>query len=206
MENQEALSAEQTQPARTASPSHRFRTIRNRLRNPPNAVKDEGIDLTRTKLVPLVRYVDAPPIEPPAPPPEWMGELVEFNEQLRRLCGVVDSEPIYLPPKVYVVTIVDVVAKHYGISATDIFSKRRDKWVVLPRHVAIYLARQLTLRSLPDLGKRFGGRDHTSCLHAIRKIEGLRASDPQLDQTLRLLEGALSTDGNPALLKAGSDE
>jgi hypothetical protein len=67
--------------------------------------------------------------------------------------------------------------KHFGVSHRDIISARRTAQVVHPRQVAMYLARTLTLRSLPDIGRQFGGRDHTTVLHAVRKIGALVASD-----------------------------
>ena len=66
-------------------------------------------------------------------------------------------------------------------------SSRRTANVVRPRQVAMYLAKLLTLRSLPEIGRRFGGRDHTTVLHAVRKIEGLSNADNTLAQELELL-------------------
>jgi chromosomal replication initiator protein len=85
------------------------------------------------------------------------------------------------------------VASFYNLRLTDLVSARRTREVVRPRQVAMYLAKQLTLRSLPQIGRKFGKRDHTTVIHAVRKIEELRRSDPQLDQEIetikRLLEG-----------------
>jgi chromosomal replication initiator protein len=62
---------------------------------------------------------------------------------------------------------------------------------VRPRQIAMYLAKVLTLRSLPEIGRRFGGRDHTTVLHAVRKIEGLSNKDGQLNEELELLKRML---------------
>jgi chromosomal replication initiator protein len=62
----------------------------------------------------------------------------------------------------------------------DLISERRNRAIARPRQGAMWLAKQLTTRSLPDIGRRFGGRDHTTVLHAVRRIEALRADDPQL--------------------------
>ena len=94
------------------------------------------------------------------------------------------------------VTIEDIqklVAEHYRIRIADMHSARRARAVARPRQVAMYLAKQLTPRSLPEIGRKFGGRDHTTVMHAIRKIEELRAGDPVLSEDIealrRLLQG-----------------
>ena len=69
--------------------------------------------------------------------------------------------------------IQKAVATHFGVTTTDICSKRRTQSVVRPRHVAMYLAKALTTRSLPDIGRRFGGRDHSTVIHAVNKITAM---------------------------------
>ena len=63
-----------------------------------------------------------------------------------------------------------MLSQHYRVSRADIISERRHRVVVLPRQVGMYLAYRLTGRSLPEIGRRFGGRDHTTVMHAIRKV------------------------------------
>ncbi|HEX5078836.1 MAG TPA: chromosomal replication initiator protein DnaA [Geminicoccaceae bacterium] len=94
------------------------------------------------------------------------------------------------------VTIEDIqklVAEHYRIRIADMHSARRARAVARPRQVAMYLAKQLTPRSLPEIGRKFGGRDHTTVMHAIRKIDELRSTDPVLSEDIealrRLLQG-----------------
>ena len=70
-------------------------------------------------------------------------------------------------------------------------SARRAREVARPRQIAMYLAKQLTPRSLPEIGRRFGGRDHTTVIHAVRQIEKLRGEDSEIDQDVRLLLRAL---------------
>jgi chromosomal replication initiator protein len=70
-------------------------------------------------------------------------------------------------------------------------SSRRTANVVRPRQVAMYLAKPLTLRSLPEIGRRFGGRDHTTVLHAVRKIEGLVGDDAMLADEIEVLKRQL---------------
>ena len=79
--------------------------------------------------------------------------------------------------KVTIDEIIRKVADHYNLRMSDLLSARRARQVARPRQVAMYLAKTLTSRSLPDIGRRFGGRDHTTVIHAVRKIEELRATD-----------------------------
>jgi chromosomal replication initiator protein len=88
------------------------------------------------------------------------------------------------------VTVDDIqkaTAEHFGLKQTDLVSERRTRSVARPRQAAMWLAKQLTTRSLPDIGRRFGGRDHTTVLHAVRRIEELRLSDTQLARDLEVL-------------------
>ncbi|HUZ13332.1 MAG TPA: chromosomal replication initiator protein DnaA [Caulobacteraceae bacterium] len=88
------------------------------------------------------------------------------------------------------VTVDDIqkaTSEHFGLKQSDLLSERRTRSVARPRQAAMWLAKQLTTRSLPDIGRRFGGRDHTTVLHAVRRIEALRAEDPQLARDLEVL-------------------
>jgi chromosomal replication initiator protein len=95
--------------------------------------------------------------------------------------------------RVTVDTIQKAVAEHYALKQADLLSERRARAVARPRQVAMWLAKQITTRSLPDIGRRFGGRDHTTVLHAVRRIEALKTEDPaiarDLDVLLRKLRG-----------------
>ena len=73
------------------------------------------------------------------------------------------------------------VAEHYHLKLSDLMSARRAREVARPRQVAMYLAKKLTPRSLPEIGRRFGGRDHTTVMHAVKRIEELRAADREID-------------------------
>ncbi|MDE0391514.1 MAG: chromosomal replication initiator protein DnaA [Rhodospirillales bacterium] len=79
------------------------------------------------------------------------------------------------------------VAAHYNIKPAELSSSRRAQAVVRPRHVAMYLAKQLTSRSLPEIGRKFGKRDHTTVMYAIRRIEELRPRDAALDEDVEFL-------------------
>jgi chromosomal replication initiator protein len=96
------------------------------------------------------------------------------------------------PKRVRIEDIQRIVARHYNVSKTELLSNRRTRTIVKPRQVAMYLAKVMTPRSLPEIGRRFGGRDHTTVLHAVRKIEGLSGSDHTLAQELELLRRLIS--------------
>jgi chromosomal replication initiator protein len=94
------------------------------------------------------------------------------------------------------VTIEEIqkkVAEHFNIRMADMHSARRARAIARPRQVAMYLAKQLTSRSLPEIGRKFGGRDHTTVMHAVKKVEELRQSDvtfcEDVDLLRRMLEG-----------------
>ncbi len=95
------------------------------------------------------------------------------------------------PKRVKIEDIQKLVATHFNVSKADILSSRRTANVVRPRQIAMYLAKVLTLRSLPEIGRRFGGRDHTTVLHAVRKIEALSNSDGNLHEEIELLKRML---------------
>lgn len=87
--------------------------------------------------------------------------------------------------------IQKLVANRYNVSRSDIISERRTAAIVKPRQIAMYLSKVLTLRSLPEIGRRFGGRDHTTVLHAVRKIDKLIAQDDTLNDEVELLKKIL---------------
>ena len=93
--------------------------------------------------------------------------------------------------QVTVENIQKTVADFYKIKVADMYSKRRPANIAMPRQVAMYLAKELTQKSLPDIGDMFGGRDHTTVLHAVRKISDLRAKQADLNHTLHVLEQTL---------------
>ena len=95
------------------------------------------------------------------------------------------------PRRVRIEDIQRVVARQYNVSRADLLSSRRTANVVRPRQVAMYLAKVLTLRSLPEIGRRFGGRDHTTVLHAVRKIEALVGNDNALAEEVESLKRQL---------------
>lgn len=85
------------------------------------------------------------------------------------------------------------VCEHFKIRGAEMVSARRAREVARPRQIAMYLAKQLTPRSLPEIGRRFGGRDHTTVIHAVRQIEKLRAADSEIDNDVRTLMRVLES-------------
>lgn len=88
------------------------------------------------------------------------------------------------------ITIRDIqeqVAAFYGLPRSEMKSARRSRCVARPRQVAMYLAKQLTPNSLPEIGRRFGNRDHTTVIHAVKQIERLRVEDADLDDDVCVL-------------------
>jgi len=83
------------------------------------------------------------------------------------------------------------VAEHYNIRLSDMIGPKRVRTFARPRQVAMYLCKQLTARSLPEIGRRFGGRDHTTVMHGVRRIEELRQQDGQIDEDVEMLRRAL---------------
>ncbi len=95
------------------------------------------------------------------------------------------------PRRVKIEDIQRIVSKHYNVSKADLLSARRTRTIVRPRQIAMYLAKMMTPRSLPEIGRRFGNRDHTTVLHAVRKIEELARADVTLAQEIELLKRML---------------
>jgi len=83
--------------------------------------------------------------------------------------------------------IQKLVSQHFELKPLDLISARRSRVVARPRQIAMYLAKRLTTRSLPEIGRKFGGRDHSTVIHAVRKIEELRDTDRDIDTAVRVL-------------------
>lgn len=96
------------------------------------------------------------------------------------------------PRRIKIEDILRIISRHFGVSKGDLLSQRRHRSVVWPRQIGMYLAKQLTHRSLPEIGRRFGNRDHTTVLHAIRKIEGVIAGDASLRDEIDELKKLIS--------------
>ena len=94
------------------------------------------------------------------------------------------------------ITIDDIqrkVADYYNIRLSDLLSARRSRTIARPRQVAMYLSKLLTTRSLPEIGRKFGGRDHTTVIHAVKRIESLQDSDAAIQEEVDILSRALES-------------
>jgi chromosomal replication initiator protein len=96
------------------------------------------------------------------------------------------------PRRIKVEDILRIVSRHYAVPKSEILSDRRHRSVVRPRQIGMYLAKQLTSRSLPEIGRRFGNRDHTTVLHAIRKIDKEIGDNPRLKDEIEELKRQLN--------------
>lgn len=96
------------------------------------------------------------------------------------------------PRKVMIEDIQRLVSNHFNISKSDLVSQRRTRAIVRPRQIAMYLSKTMTPRSLPEIGKRFGGRDHTTVIHAVQKIEQLMSEDRGFSDDVELLRRLLN--------------
>ena len=88
-------------------------------------------------------------------------------------------------------TIDDIqrkVADYYNLRLSDLLSARRSRTIARPRQIAMYLSKILTTRSLPEIGRKFGGRDHTTVMHAVKKIEELKHEDNNFHEDIELLK------------------
>jgi chromosomal replication initiator protein len=108
--------------------------------------------------------------------------IERVDELLAHLVGAGEAK------RVRIEDIQRVVARHYNVSRQELVSNRRTRVIVKPRQIAMYLAKTMTPRSFPEIGRRFGGRDHTTVLHAVRKIEELIGDDSKLGHEVELLK------------------
>jgi hypothetical protein len=174
------------------------RAVRQRLRHPRNAVADDGIDLKRKPVLtviepaPLAPDVAALPLGIGTPLPDY---LLSYP--------AAPTVPLVLSVR----TIQRAVCEHYAISLPDLLSGRRTRALVLARRVAVWLCRRLTPYSLPAIGHHFGGRDHTTMLHAARRIDELRQTDAAMQARLDAFIAGLSPPARNAPRGAlGADE
>lgn len=123
------------------------------------------------------------PVPEPSPPLEAQEAACDPEES--------DASLDPTPPRLTVYLIAQVTAEHFGVSMADMLSHRRNREYVTARQIAMYLAKQLTTRSLPFIGRRLGGRDHTTVLHGIRKISRRMPLEFALTIHVLKIEGAI---------------
>jgi chromosomal replication initiator protein len=107
-----------------------------------------------------------------------------------------DILPQNRPQPITIQAIQKAVADHFGLRVEDMKAKRRTKGVAFPRQVAMYLARELTDSSLPRIGEEFGGRDHTTVMHACERVRSEMQRDPHLAATVHALIQQLRRGGS----------
>jgi len=134
---------------------------------------------------PVAKIIWDPQFSFPLPQKEIVARYLAWLEQA--------DETAALPPAPSVEKIIRVVGTYFVISANDILSQTREARVTRPRQVAMWLARKLTPRSMPEIGRYIGGRDHTTVLHAVRKVNQVMEADPafkaDVDELVKRLGG-----------------
>ncbi|GEM_PF-6924605 len=157
--------------------------------------------LARLGARPLPGYLMLPPPAPVMPkkieiidrdPEDTAIDVAECRNQvvIVRHDYAEDGTYVFIGPRddrLKIANIQCVVGKHFGVAVADILSARRTVNVVRPRQIAMYLAKKLTLMSYPEISRRFGGRDHTTAIHAVQKYERLVESDPEVAQIIETL-------------------
>lgn len=112
----------------------------------------------------------------------------------RALVEMLNSPPVPIDREAPIARIQREVAAHFRIPLIEMTSARRARDVARPRQVAMYIAKEITPKSMPDIGRRFGGRDHTTVIHAVRKIKSLMAESPAFFREVETLKSALLAD------------
>lgn len=139
---------------------------------------------------------------PPSPPQSEAERIAEWVKRQRKLFPPLPAKPLWFsieeeiipeePRRPKIEEIQRAVAESYAITRVELCSRRRHASVVRPRQVAMYLAKTMTHQSLPEIGRRFGGRDHTTVLHAVRKMDALRKRDQKLDAEIVKVENLIA--------------
>jgi hypothetical protein len=131
-----------------------------------------------------------------SPPPEaiktWAERQKQIHAPVKTWFWIVDEIDPPLPLKLSIEEIQVAVARHCKVAHAELISARRHLAIVRPRQIAMFLARHMTLHSLPVIGRKFGNRDHTTVLHAVRRIEALRTHDSKLAADLEAIGRALA--------------
>lgn len=179
-------------PLRGATPTQIKMAQKKRERDERIALAAERLAQSKLMLIaPLVPESPAP-VDPDAVVAEW----VERQKQLALMpmketwFSIIEE----VPRRPRIEEIQRETIAEFRVSMAEFFSDRRHATVVLPRQVAMFLCKSLTIRSLPEIGRRFGGRDHTTVLHAVRKIERLLKTDSELQATIESIKQKLGVE------------
>jgi chromosomal replication initiator protein len=167
----------------------RYNILRTKLAAMPGAqVPDEVVQFLARKIVANVRELEGA-LNRVIAYSNLVGRKLDMDFTREVLADVLRAHS----RKLTIDEIQRRVADHYALKINDLISPRRAREVARPRQVAMYLAKMLTPRSLPEIGRRFGGRDHTTVMHAVKRIEELRAVDHELDRDINQLRRALDS-------------
>ena len=168
----------------------RHQSLRNFIKE--NAVPDTGINMRNGRPVLTVVPIevdDSPLLEFKPNLPAFVPTLDEYGppNPLTEAFGPVVHELEPIEKRISIAQIQKIVCKYYEVTKAEICSQRRHAHLVKARQVGMYLSKILTVQSYPSIGSLYGGKDHTTCMHAFRKIECLRTHDIELDSTLNVL-------------------
>ncbi len=160
----------------------RIAILRKKLENNPVSVPDDVIEFIASKIKSNIRELEGSLIRVMA-----YSSLTESPLSIKLSEEVLKASLIEEEQKVNIDKVQKIVAEHFNISVNDMRIKRRTKAIAYPRQVAMFLVRQLTEHSLPEIGEYFGGRDHTTVLHGITKISEESKQKEELKRTLDYL-------------------
>lgn len=161
----------------------RLNILHEKLKRLPGApVTEDVIDFLARKITSNVRELEGA-LNRVVAYSALVGKPIDLDFARQVLADVLKAHD----RKVTIDEIQRKVADYYSIKLSDLLSARRARDVARPRQVAMFLAKRLTPRSLPDIGRRFGGRDHTTVMHAVKRIEELRIADSELDADIARL-------------------
>lgn len=146
---------------------------------------DEGIDLKRPKVIPIA-HIEAVQEVPVVMTEQVFGPIVFRATDDEAFGPIVHPGARLKFPKIE--QIQRIVAEYFGLTLAEMISQQRARHIARPRQVAMFLCRQFTPRSMPEIGRRFGDRDHTTVLSAVRRIELVRAADKTLNAEIIELE------------------
>ena len=175
-------------PHSNSTPSQRLAWAAHNARKTKIALRAKNIRATVAKIA-------EPEIVEPQPSSFslWVARQERFNPLPKKRwfsveCEISPDDPV----KPTIEKIQRVTANYYGLIRDDLICACRTKNLVIPRHVAMYLCRLLTLKSFPEIGRRFGNRDHTVPIYACNKIDGLIKTDPAVASDIEAIKGLLA--------------
>ena len=164
------------------------RVEEKRLSDPSFQISRDVIDLLAERLTESARELEGAATRLHA---HWQYMQVPITSEIAE---TIIRDLIYggEPRRIRIEDILKLISRHFGVPKSEILSQRRHRSVVWPRQIGMYLAKQMTARSLPEIGRRFGNRDHTTVLHAIRKIDSELTDNPRLRDEIEELKKMLS--------------